>query len=256
MPRKSPNQQDIEGRLIASYKWEFLRRNPKYRKDSDAFFREFGVWFRKHGRSYESVYWSPKVWRFYGDVIAPREQKLCEKWQVIDLFPPDWKFDQAGFYEYSSDDHVLLPTGYTSDEIRELWEATKHRSQLPAKAVLESLPSDTSRVKLDRIRYYHLRLDFAQPLPLLLAQARQEITQRKRRYDRAHPAPPKARSAKRRRLAEYERYLRIWDLRFEGKTFVEIGRVVFPKQVGNAQRARDNHRAAERLIAGGYKEIG
>jgi hypothetical protein len=255
MPKKPPHQRASEGQLIAWYKWEFLRRNPKYRKDYDAFIRKFGAWFHKHGLLEQAAYWSPRVWNYYGRAIAPRARRLCQKWQVIDLFPPDWKFSQDGSYAYSSADHVLLPTGYTSHEIRELWNATEHRSQLTLKSVLKSIPTNT-RGNIDRIRYYNLRLDFAQPLPTLFAQAREEITQRKRRYDRAHPEPPTPRPAKRLRLAEYEQYLRIWDLWVKDRTFVEIGKVVFPNQIGSAQRARDNHRAAERLIAGGYKEIG
>jgi hypothetical protein len=255
MPKNSKRRStSIEDRLSAWYKWEFLRRNLQYRKDYDKFIREFGAWFKKHGKLEQAVYWSPRVWNYYGRVIAPRAQRLCQKWQVIDLFPPDWKFSQDGSYAYSSHDHVLLPTGYTSDEIRELGKVTEHGSQLTLKRVLKSIPSDTRR-NTDRIRYYSLRLDFAYPLRTLLDQAEQEITQRKQRYDRAHPALPRARSRKRRRLGEYDQYLYIWDRRVEGKTFVEIGNDVFPGQIGKAQRVRDNYRAAERLIAGGYKEI-
>lgn len=256
MPRKSQRRQADETQLLAWYKWEFLRRNTEYRNDYDNFVNQFGAWFQKHGHLYESTYWSPDVWKQYGRVIAPRAQKLCEKWQVIDLLPPDWKFDDSGIYEYSRVGHVLLPTGYAAEEIRELWKNTRHHSQLTLKAFEKNLPTDTSLIRVDRIRYYNLRLDFAQPLRRLLAGARQEITQRKRRYDRSHPVPPRVAHTKRLRLDRYETYLQVWDLRVQGKTFYEIGAELFPHQRGSAQRARDNYQASKRLILGGYTEIG
>lgn len=52
MPRKPAAVEETEELLIAWYKWEFLRRNPEYRKDYESFKKEFRL-FLKHGEWYD-----------------------------------------------------------------------------------------------------------------------------------------------------------------------------------------------------------
>jgi hypothetical protein len=113
-------------------------------------------------------------------------------------------------------------------------------------------------LRRDRIRYYSLRLDFSQPLRVLLAQAKQEISQRKQRYDSAYPKPPeppRLGTVTRIRLGQYEQYLRVWDLKIQGWSFAAIGSEVFRDQLGTTQRAKNHYKAAKRLILGGYKKL-
>jgi hypothetical protein len=53
MARKPAAVEQREKDLIAWYKWEFLRRNPEYRKDYANFIQEFGAWFLEHGAWYD-----------------------------------------------------------------------------------------------------------------------------------------------------------------------------------------------------------
>lgn len=261
MPKKSSRQQIEEDRLIAWYKWEFLRRNPEYREDYDEFVRKFARWFRKHGFFYDdTMKWSPDEWRFFGATIAPRAQKLCEKWHVLEPYPPDWKFTDSGVYKYSPGEHVSLSTGYTSDEITGFWRLLRDRSQQTREAFEAALPTDTRRpsTEADRIRYHSLYLDFFRPLKSLLAQANQEISQRKKRYDKAHPKPPeppRLASARRRRLDQYEQYLRVWDMKIQGLSYAAIGSELFRDEWEPERRVKDYYRAAKRLISGGYREL-
>lgn len=261
MPKKSRILQARDTEMIAWYKWEFLRRNPEYRENYNEFVREFGRWFRKRGYFHDdTMKWSPDDWRFFGATIAPRAQRLCEKWQILEPYPPDWEFTDSGVYEYSPGEYVSLSTGYAPDEIKGFWRLLRRQSQRTFRDFKATLPTNTNLppAKADRIRYYALRLDFAQPLELLLAQAKQEISQRKKRYDKAYPKPPeppRLAPARRRRLDQYEQYLDVWDMKIQGLSYAAIGSELFPEELGTEQRAKDYYRAAKRLILGGYREL-
>ena len=89
-----------ETRLIAWYKWEFLRRNPEYRKDYGQFMEDFGSWFREHGYWYnQKVRWKPAELRFFLGAIAPQAKIICERWQIREPLPPLCKFKES--------DHVI-----------------------------------------------------------------------------------------------------------------------------------------------------
>jgi hypothetical protein len=261
MPRKNEHSQVREAELTAWYQWEFLRRNPEYGRDYDKFVRKFGTWFREHGYFYDdTMKWSPDDWRFFGAAIAPRAQKLCEKWQILEPYPPDWKFSDSGDYEYRPGEHVSLCTGYAPDKIKNFWRLLRDRSQQTREAFEAGLPTNTSvpASKADRIRYYSLRLDFAQPLKVLLAHAKREISPRKKRYDNAHPKPekvPKLASARRRRLHKYEQYLKVWDLKIQGLSYAAIGFRLFDDDLDPTQRVKNYYRATKLLILGGYREL-
>ena len=98
MPKKSQRQQTTDAQLITWYKWEFLRRNPEYRKDYDAFIAEFGSWFDEHGYWYDQTTepWGTDNFRFFASVIAPRARVICENWAISDPYSPDWGFTREG----------------------------------------------------------------------------------------------------------------------------------------------------------------
>src|SRR5205807_9738096 len=97
MPKKSNRLQTKESQLIAWYKWEFLRRNPEYRNDYEAFITEFGPWLNKHGYWYDqTITWNWQEFQFFARMIAPRAKTICERWQIRDLLPPNWTFKSSG----------------------------------------------------------------------------------------------------------------------------------------------------------------
>jgi hypothetical protein len=85
--------------LAAWWKWEFLRRNSVYRADYQRFVDSFGAWFKRNGYWHELEHrhanWSKAEEAYFRGKIEPALIKLCRKWQVFDLFPPDWSFKKA-----------------------------------------------------------------------------------------------------------------------------------------------------------------
>jgi hypothetical protein len=88
MPKKPQSLMARETKMIAWYKWEFLRRNAEYLKDHEAFIREFGSWFEKHGYWYDRTIeaWGQNL-RFFEAVIAPKAKAICRKMGNSGSFP-------------------------------------------------------------------------------------------------------------------------------------------------------------------------
>jgi hypothetical protein len=69
------------------------------------------------------------------------------------------------------------------------------------------------------------------------------------------------RTKSRRRFVDYDRHLKVWDLKQKGKSVPEIASIVFPTEVHDVgrsavlQKVRDHIAAARKLISAQYKEI-
>jgi hypothetical protein len=256
MPKKSERQRVHEDRLIAWYKWEFLRRNAVYAKDYEEFIREFGGWFRKHGYWYDQTRrYSKEAFRFFAEVIAPRAKTICERWQLTDPFSPKWNFDQeSGSRPFKRCWEISLPTVCSSSEAGQEWDLSDFL--LSEDEFRKILVKSTKPQRGPRPDHeLTLAVDLRKPLDRLLREVRDKIKTRKAVYDRLHPAVPELAQRARRRLDLYDVYLRVWDLRAGHQTFAAIGKLVFPDQVTAAQRAIDSYQRAKELIEGGYKEL-
>src|SRR4029077_16886098 len=82
-----------EAYKAAVYRWEFLRRNPKYRADYIEFMGSFGAWVNRRGHWRDSQPdrggWTNSDRKYFRTKIEPILKKLCRKWRVFDLFPPE-----------------------------------------------------------------------------------------------------------------------------------------------------------------------
>jgi hypothetical protein len=256
MPKKSRHQQVTELQLIAWYKWEFLRRNPKYRKDYEEFITEFGSWFDEHGYWYDQTTepWGHDNLRFFASVIAPKARAICEHWEITDPYPPDWQFTREGLYFYKPHFEVLLPTDCLKGSAGKAWDFSG--LLLPIEELEKRLPEDTERAHQPRPEYQlPIILDLRRPLKSLVYEATKRIKDRKKRYDRKHPSPKLTQSV-RRRLKHYPTYLKIWDLKErDGLKFEAIGALLFPDSPRRAQRALETFERANKLVNGAYKEL-
>ena len=250
MPKKSKRQQANEANLIVWYKWEFLRRNLTYRKDYEAFIGEFGNWFRIHGYWYDqTVTWNRKELEFFAKVIAPKVKAICERWQIREPSPPSWsgRNNRPG---------ILVPTDCSKEEAGQGWDLPQF---LLSRAELRKLLPESTVFRCGPDPDYQLELEFdlRRPLESLLREATDQITSRKRRYDRTHLHPTSIAPAVRRRLDRYAVYLKVWDLRKSGMKFDSIGALLFPGEPGATalQRAKDSFGRAQELIHDGYKEL-
>jgi len=255
MARKPAAVERKINNLIHRYKWEFLRRNPEYRKDYKNFMREFGAWFRKNGYWYDRRKYDTRAWQFFEETIAPRLKELCVRWQISDPFSPDWSFDKAGDH-YIYDFKVPIPTDCPDAKAGAVWDLPR-RSANPArrlKKLVERMKARRARAKrLSRNKHdFVLRMDLRRPLALLLREANFWIRKRKQAHDALHSTTGRT---VRCRLDCYSDYLKVWDLRAQKRTFAEIGKIVFPGEGAATQRAFDNFRRAKALVEGGYKKL-
>jgi hypothetical protein len=250
MSKKSPHQEAKERRLIAWYKWEFLRRNPDYRRDFKVFFDNFGDWFSEHGHWHnENVIWNQKERSFFEKRIAPKIVAICQRWQIREPLPPS----RTRRHHYNRPG-ILVVTECSKEEAGQGWNPPDFLLLSKAE-LLKRIPESTA------FRYgpkpdYQLELEFdlRRPLDSLLRDAADQITSRKRKYVRKHPSI-KITPAVRRRLDLYDTYLKVWDLKTSGEKFDYIGALLFPGNPVALQRAKDGFMSAKKLIEGGYKEL-
>jgi hypothetical protein len=251
MPKKSHRLQTKETQLIAWYKWEFLRRNPEYRKDYEAFLGEFGSWFREHGYWYDQkIQWNPDELRFFTKAIAPKAKIICERWQIREPLPPLCKFKKSGSRFYNRYSEILLPTECSEEEAGHGWEVL----DLTLSELIQQAPESTAVYGPKPDYILDLRVDLRQPLDFLLRNSEGRIRSGKWKYNRARP-PTKTVVEFRRRLNHYKTYLTVWDLKTAGEKFEVIAVLVFPGRESGLQNAKDSYRRAKELIHGGYKEL-
>jgi len=240
----------------ALYRWEFLRRNPQYRADYNEFMRRFGAWLKGKGRRWPPSefdlreYWTKSQQRYFRTKIEPVLTPLCLKWQISDLFPPDF-----GLEEYRQIDES---------------DGQGEGAPFPPSRVSSFIEGDVlSTGELERMgflsmgntRQYEnlllIQVDLNSPMKDLLQHTRKILKSGQENYRRQTAARGLKLPTRRRRFEDYVLHLRIWDLKKEGKRNSEIARLVFPNlSVQSAlYKVRDHLKAANKLISGHYREI-
>src|ERR1019366_2088552 len=126
MGKKGKERDFQERQKIRWYQWEFLRRNPDYKRDYDEFMARFGPWFRKRGFWYQlqrgdAKYTSRDLLSYFNNIWPPIKE-ICAKWCISDPFPPEWTFDEFGFHAYAPRRRVSLPTGWSSEDAAFFWD--------------------------------------------------------------------------------------------------------------------------------------
>jgi len=257
---------------VAWFKWEFLRRNENYQKDFAAFEARFGKWFQENGYwwSRTGPPYNRHAWFFFCTQIAPIAKEICKRWGVSQPFDPSWTFNAIGVriergsrvtipFFTSSDDHpewdlkavdpALLPT--EEEETNELLKG------VPAMIGAETPSGNTN----DR-RFIRIEIDVTKPIEASIAEVLRRIELARDLYEAHVGRLPDHRRKPRLRLDQYGIYLKAWDLRKQGKTFEQIARKVFPREMENAiqsssgvDKARSNYKRASELVSGGYRQI-
>lgn len=237
---------------IAWYKWEFLRRNPEYRADYQTFVRTYGAWFKPRGYWFDykrrSRKWSESDENYFYENIAPSILKLCQKWKIGNLFPPDWQFDEKTGIHRIPGREWGLPTDLPAEMNWDL-EFMSHLLEMGFTGGGNSARRHGNVVLAE--------FDLNWPMEDLLDYAKRVLAYAQENYKNEL----KKRGAKvpggRRRLQDYPIYIKVWDLKEQGKKPAEIADAVFPASHKSIalRLVRDHLRAAKRLISGHYKEI-
>lgn len=248
MGKKGRRREERETEEVRRYQWEFLRRNPEYFRDYEAFMAEFGTWLRQKGFWYDrGISYQDQDRKFFWEAIIPRVREICLKWQVYDLYPPDWTFDSLGRPQCEPRPRAYLPTGPTS-QVKACWDLLDTTESSHEKARRELHAIRSRRVAEDSYRFLKLELDVTQPMGDLLRQVQRAIQHHRRNHEDGLEKL-KDDQPQRRRLDKYAEYLEVWDLRGQGLTFEQIAQRVYPVEYeaqhrkGNQPRAREAYEA-------------
>jgi Uncharacterized conserved protein (DUF2285) len=237
---------------LALYRWEFLRRNPKYGQDYDHFQSRFGKWLK--GKNYwcplgtESKEWSKSDRSYFQKSVEPILRAYCQEWDVHDLFSPDWSQDSFDPYVEPPLRRVFPPTWFTGSTSYDFRYKRKLHSA-------DSHASARAAVRKNNILQLHINLNL--PIRENCDYFERVLRHALRAYATERDDSISPRPKKRRRFQDYGNQLKVWDLHEQGKAIREIAKLVFPndRQDSVLQKVRDNLHAAERLIQGGYKDI-
>jgi hypothetical protein len=255
---------------IAWYKWEFLRRNVEYQREHEQFQSEFGAWFESHGYWWdtETAPYNEHSRFFFCSQIAPIAKRICERWEITNPFPPSWDFAVNGLRKERGS-ALMIPTfrmigdsnrwnltaldpSLYPDSFSHFTEVTKHIPE-----TIDSSDSDTEDYRIITVPF-----DVTVPLRESIAELMLALESGRERYKGKVGPLPDHRKLPRRRIEEYEGYLAVWELRTKGRTFEEIARERFPREIQQGdrlspavKRVRIQYKRANELISGGYKQI-
>jgi hypothetical protein len=246
------------GRMFeaARYRWEFLRRNPEYCADYNEFMRCFGAWLKRKGRRWppsemDLANWTKSEQRYFRTKVEPVLTRLRRKWQLSDVFPPEFGLEQWRQIDESdgTGEGALFPPTRISSSIE---------GDVPSTDELKRMGFlGTGNVTRQYENLLLIQVDLNSPLKDLLDHTRHILRWAQGNYRRAMEANGFRLPKSRRRFDDYVLHLRIWDLKNEGKRNAEIARLVFPNlSVQSAlYKVRDHLKAANKLISGHYREI-
>lgn len=198
--------------------------------------------------------WKPREQAYFHRRIAPELDRLCKKWELQELYPPHWRFRKSDGTRRTKTGVVSLPTYFTPTLL------TSDPNQL--RELIESGFTGHGGSGRRWLQHVLLEFDLTWPLKENLEYARRALKLANDSYNdelASQGMPPTKNS--RRRLRDYDEHLLVWELKQKKKTALEIARILFPSSldgVGHSatlQKVHDHYAAAQRLIAGGYKEI-
>lgn len=214
--------------------------------------RSFGTWLKSKGHWQDSgahrVQWSVFDKQHFRTRIQPQLVKLCRRWDIFDLFPPEYGQEEM-LKDGAGDWRSFPPTGPPPVGYRDYRCRTRNRL-----GDSEFLGAGSSAKQYKNLLI--IQIDLNLPSKDLLKYVRHALIMAKHRFKgemRADGLPPKGR----RRFDDYDVHLRVWDLNLNGKSVREIASIVFPDDYGNSavQKVRDHLDSATRLISGHYKDI-
>jgi hypothetical protein len=276
MTKKSITARRVESDRVVWYQWEFLRRNADYRADYAQLIRDFGKWFEDKGYWWDRSafpYWGEE-WKYFCRHIAPRFEVISKKWLIERPISPDWNFSEYGLHR-EGDLIICVPTGCTPAG-RPSWELDEYIPAEDNDPVRVAARLEEAFAKIPDIivefsprgrRYLRMEFDLSEPRQRNQERFEQELEIGMRLYKAWHGQDQAKDKKTRRRLADYESYLRVWDLRQQGRTFAQIAKQIFPLEYERyvrkgegrlnpvTKRTRDHFLRAQELISGGYKQI-
>jgi hypothetical protein len=260
----TPNRYLNQGERLAWVRWECIRRTSEYQTDWKGFDAQFRRWFEENGYWWDNraPIYSDQSWFFFCSQVAPVAKAICERWKIVNPFPPTWKFGR-NCLKKERGVTVVIPT-LNGEGTQHAWNLKAidpaqfpnrvDRAREASRGVQQRI--GRSWTDTDHPRYLRLEIDLKEPLQQILEQVESKVDSAKRFYVRTiGPMHDKGEPLRIQDADDYATYLRVWDLRQEGKTFKEIATLLFPKEMsaGNrlnptVDRVRAQHKRACELM--------
>jgi len=234
---------------VAWYRWEFVRRNPKFCADYNEFVGSFGAWLKLKGAwgsfGTPGANWSKSDKKYFRTQIEPVLDELCRKWRVFDLYPP--ALDMEEVFE-GHHRELFLPTWLPADE---------RENSRSIRDIKDMGFMGKGRMTKMYENLLLMQFDLNSPMKDLLEHAESTLRHARRSYKEEMGKQGVRLQTGRRRFEDYDLHLEVWDLKQQGKPNTEIATLVFPKYSSESalSRVRDHLKAANKLISGRYREI-
>ncbi len=248
MPEKTAKQVEKELRIIALYKWEFLRRNKEYQEDYDRYAKEEQkMRFRLEGEEKFDSWKQEQASEFF------------VKWGI--LYPYNYKNKNLG--------HDLDVSNDSPPVMRQMKLPFKGKR---GKIVRKNYPVwgdlvvnvNGREVRIPDTVVFSFNLNYPKGkiMPLLekeldkLIEKRSELLKKynvKPSYKQAQITPL---SLKKRNL--YDEYLRIWDAveKYKNKrTWAWMAKKLYPTGTVSEHNMRERYKECKAMVDGGYVDI-
>ncbi len=261
---------------IVGYKWEFMRRNSKYISDFKKMCNpapalnnvlgeprkdEYKAYFRRKYNSFRPL--NPKF--SFKELISIKNNEGKLPPYILGGFLDLIDVDLTDIKNPASLKTSIMPIKchhiYKSDiTLKKLSDGKVCFRDLMGCEVDKKQFDPTTADFHDIV----IRINLNAPKLMIDRRVKEITTLWKTKYDFYYP-----RTRKRKRYEEYETYLKIYDLRQQGKTYRQIAQIVYPNDYKRAtehdtrkyaiqkvtERVKNNLNACSRLIKGDYKII-
>lgn len=246
---------------LDKWAWEFLRRNPDYQKDYEHFaslpsYRPNGAKTVKWSCT-ATIWWHDPRLRYCKHPILPDEDTIAEYFHRTGDDTP---------FHYSLEDHLIEKWGFTSELIYDpayddAGHGLEYTPELPKPIGYKYFDQEKGEFIPHQIEpedpyEYTLRFDLRYSIDKQLLEAK-EILQGKKQ-SRFHILEDKMmRYSAGVNIDNLPMYLRAYDAKQAGFTYLEIGKELFPTidQDGAKQRAFNAFKKGEELVQEGYREL-
>ena len=224
---------------LARYKWEFLRRSKEYRDDYKLVIRLRNALRSRQPRK--------RLERLLS-LLSEGERRARDAWGLSGWLDPSNSFPEDILEAALL--HDLFP--FPEPAIK-VWTRPPEGSQEKIKAAVTS-PSpekfEAVHAVFREVKWLNVGINLEASWSSIVADLEMVIREWKRQRGGT-------RRESRVRLSVYDDYLKIYDLREQGLSFVKIGRRLYPSYSRRdaEEKVRKAYKACLQLISGGYQKI-
>lgn len=232
---------------VLRYRWEFLRRNADFRSEVNSVIEPLREWCEIHGWWYDPATRYTKSEIEYLREHSGPTFKLKKEWDISRIVPYEWSFNLQGQHELRPGVYVDVPERF--------WLTSRGGVHRLENSDLETKPADWEEIgEAGRDLYPIFQADLGCSVQTCLEQFETELRKARREYKSKYGRIPQTERRPRRRLDQYDSYLRVWDLKQNEESFPQIAKKLYPKEHA-LDRVQDHYRRAKELISGGYREL-